>query len=228
MATEKAKERMKHFRSNISKPRLQNTVAQNNSPTTPTAPPNSIPPSSTPYQEARVHSPRSRSIGRQVANTDLPPPYTEIQPPINPYFNNSGPGPGDNAMQQNSSFNTNVTTGSSNNNNITNGLNNSQLSNSHSSNHNISYSSNNCSAANLSTLSQSPSSYYPSPIRRNENNSANTSQQSYHGHPPRSLYPNLNTSGSEAHQTNTPGYQQHLNELRHSVNRLSLGNDNQF
>merc|ERR1711994_674638 len=122
-------------------------------------------------------------------------------------------------MQQNCSFNGNFANGS--NNNITNGLNDSQLSNSRTNNYNISYSSNNCSsAANLSTLSHSPSSYYPSPIARNENSSANTSQQSYHGNQARSLYPNLNISGSDPRPINTPGYQQHLNELRNSVNRL--------
>ena len=226
MATEKAKERIKHFRSNVSKSRPQNIAAQNNSQTTPTAPSNSIPSSSTPHQNSRVHSPRSRSVGRQATNTDLPPPYTEIQPPMNPYFNGNS-SIGENSMQQNCSFNGNVTNAS--NNNITNGLNDSQLSNSRTNNYNISYSSNNCSsAANLSTLSHSPSSYYPSPIARNENSSANISQQSHHGNQARSLYPNLNISGSDPRPINTPGYQQHLNELRNSVNRLSLGNDLQF
>lgn len=230
MATEKAKERIKHFRSNVCKSRSQNITAQNNTPSTPSAPPNSMPSSSTPYQNSRVHSPRSRSVGGQSTNADLPPPYTEIQPPINPYFNDSSFGNtsiGDNPLQQNSSFTANITNGS--NNNSTNRLNDSQLSNSHTNNYNASYSSNNCSsAANLSTLSQSTSSYYPSPITRNGSDSANTSQQSYHGNQARSIYPNLNTSGSEAHPINTPGYQQHMNELRNSINRLSLGNNNQF
>ena len=230
MATEKAKERIKHFRSNVCKARSQNITVHSNTPSTPSAPPNSMPSSSTPFQDSRVHSPRSRSVGRQSTNADLPPPYTEIQPPINPYFNDSSFGntsTEDNALQQNSSFTANITNGS--NNNSTNRLNDSQLSNSHTNNHNISYSSNNCSsAANLSTLSQSTSSYYPSPITRNGSGSANTSQQSYHGNQARSIYPNLNTSGSEAHPINTPGYQQHMNELRNSINRLSLGNNNQF
>ena len=94
MATEKAKERIKHFRSNISinNSRSQTMTAQNNfPPTSPTAPPsNSITSSSNHNQDSRVQRPRSRSVGRQPSSPDLPPPYTEIQPPINPYYNSNG------------------------------------------------------------------------------------------------------------------------------------------
>ena len=232
---------MKHFRSNVSKPRLPiNETAQGNSITTPTAPLDSIINSSLnqPAQERhnsqRSHR-RSASIGRQPTSQDLPPPYAEIQPPINPYYNTNGTAFTNNqieqnTIQQNSSFNGNITNdGSTTNYNVSNSFNDSQTSNVHGLNHNVS--SNNCSAANLSTLSHSSSFIQSSPIRIDNN--ANTS----HGHSsvqPRSLYPNLNASQSSNnvsqndHSSSLPSpehYQQHLNELRYSVNRLSLGND---
>ena len=238
MATEKAKERIKHFRSNISinNSRSQTMTAQNNvPPTSPTAPPsNSIISSSNHNQESRVQRPRSRSVGRQPSSPDLPPPYTEIQPPINPYYNSNGAASygntqnEPNSMQQNSSFNGSLTNGvNTHNNTASSGLNDSQLSNLHQpQNYTFSTTSNNCSA-NLSRLSQS-SSFTQSPTRTNDN-SVNTSQAHSNGYS-RSLYPNLNTSQSsnEIHPIDitspfpTP---EHLNELRYSVNRLSLGND---
>ena len=234
IATEKAKERIKHFRSNVTKPRLQSQTSEDRATITPTAPQN-ITPSSNQYRETHVQTPnsspprRQQSTNsppqRQQSTVDLPPPYAEIQPPTNPYFNDNVLNSSTtqiepNTMHHNSSFNGNITSGSTNNNNNNSVLNDSQTSNSHALNYN--YSSNNCSTLSSSSFIQSSTN----------DNSANTSlgHRRVQSH---SLYPNLNVSQGcyEASPTDNtssspnPQYEQHLNELRYSVNRLSLGHD---
>jgi hypothetical protein len=235
IATEKAKERMKHFRSNVSKSRSQpvSVSAQCNGPhSPPTAPINDSISCSNNVDNPQTHyqsTPTERS-----STSDLPPPYTEVQPPINPYFNTAGSTNGNiptemNGTQQNSSYNTSTVNCNSNinTNNNSNLLNDSQTLNSNDIAYNRSSSYN--SPANVSTLSQS-SSFLQSPSNNNSN--LNTSHRSGQFQP-RSLYPSLNTSlsSNNVSQTDnstsfpTPDPRQHVNELRHSVNRLSLGND---
>ena len=86
IAAEKAKERMKHFRSNVSKSRSQAVSSQCNGPhSPPTAPINDGISCSNNLDNPQTHyqsTPTERS-----STSDLPPPYTEVQPPNNPYFN---------------------------------------------------------------------------------------------------------------------------------------------
>merc|ERR1712203_1013711 len=134
-----------------------------------------------------------------------------------------------NGIQQNSSYNTSIVNcnSNSNTNNNSNHLNDSQTLNSNGISYDRSSSYN--SPANISALSQS-SSFLQSPSNNNSN--LNTSQRSGQFQP-RSLYPSLNTSLSSNNLSQTDNsssflaldHQQHINELRYSVNRLSLGND---
>ena len=233
IATEKAKERMKHFRSNISKSRSQPVSAQCNGPhSPPTAPTNNSINCSNNVDNPPSHyqsTPTERST-----TSDLPPPYTEVQPPVNPYYNTAESTNGNiqtemNGIQQTSSYNSSIANCNSNVNtsNNSNLLNDSQTLNSNGIAYDRSSSYN--SPANVSALSQS-SSFLQSPSDNNSN--LNTSHRSGQFQP-RSLYPSLNTSLSHNNVSQndnsssfpTVDHQQHINELRYSVNRLSLGND---
>ena len=224
---------MKHFRSNISKSRSQPVSAQSNvSHSPPTAPINNSTNCSNNIDNTQSHY-QSTPIERSNTS-DLPPPYTEVQPPINPYFHTAESTNGNipteqNGIQQNSSYNGTIANCS---NNVNTNNNSTVLNDSHALNSNgIDYnrSSSYNSPANISALSQS-SSFIQSPSNNNSN--LNTSQRSGQFQP-RSLYPSLNTSLSSNNVSQTDNsssfpaldHQQHINELRYSVNRLSLGND---